>query len=147
MIATVLSACLVIGVPDGDSLKVKCPKRDAMSVRIAEIDAPEVAHAAFHIEQQPWGIESKAALAGLCLGKHATLHVVTHDRYGRTVAQVTCRRIDAGKSQVRTGNAWVYMPLKGTTMPALQVVAKGRKLGLWSLPNPVPPSQWRNGIR
>lgn len=141
----VLTGCLVIGVPDGDSLKVKCPKRDALSVRVAEIDAPEIKHPAFKIDEQPWGAESKASLTELCLKKPATLRVVTQDRYGRTVARVTCNRVNVAAHQVRTGNAWADFVLKDSKMPALQEQAQKARMGLWSLPNPIAPSEWRRG--
>jgi endonuclease YncB( thermonuclease family) len=33
--------CLVVGISDGDTLKVRCPDQPQMVIRLAEIDAPE----------------------------------------------------------------------------------------------------------
>jgi endonuclease YncB( thermonuclease family) len=138
--------CTVIGVPDGDSLKVTCTDRkSAMSVRLLEVDAPELAHPAFHIVEQPWGRESRAALTALCLKKPAVVHATSIDRYGRTLAHVECAGVDVNAEQVRAGNAWAYMPKRGSTLPKLQAAAQAGHAGLWSLPAPVRPSEWRAG--
>jgi len=78
-------------VPDG---------RVNVTVRIAEIDAPE--------QGQAWGTRSRQHLAVLCHGKPAILEPRTTDRYGRTVARVECDGMDASAEQVRAGMAWVF---------------------------------------
>lgn len=146
--SVLLVACLVLGVPDGDSLKVRCPARkNAISVRLAGIDAPELAHKAFGIAEQPGGRESKAALAALCLKQPATVRRVATDRYGRAVAKVTCNGIDVNAEQVRRGQAWAYLTPKGSPLPALQAQAGAAGLGLWALPKPIKPTDWRKGTR
>lgn len=144
MSTTLLLACLVFGVADGDSIKVRCPDQAAaISVRLVGIDAPEIEHKALHIAEQPWGRESKAALTALCLNQPATLHVKSLDRYRRTLATVECNGIDVNTEQVRTGNAWAYLASKRSALPAEQAKAQAAGVGLWSQPNPVKPSEWR----
>lgn len=144
MSSTLLLACLVLGVPDGDSLKVSCPDRKAaISVRIAEIDAPEIEHKAFHIAEQPGGRESKAALTALCLKQPAVLHQVATDRYRRMVAKVECNGVNAGEAQARAGHAWAFMAAKRSPIPALVAAAQAQRVGLWAAPHPVAPSVWR----
>lgn len=147
MTPLLLTACLIFGVADGDSVKAQCPGRPAMSVRLLGIDAPEIAHPALRIAEQPYGRESKAALTALCLGKTADLVVTKLDRYGRSLATVTCAGVDANAAQVRTGNAWAYLVPKRSPMRGLEDEAHLAGRGLWALPDPVPPSAWRKGLR
>lgn len=146
MSAVLFAACLVIGVADGDTLRVKCPNRvKAFQVRIAEIDAPELAHKAFGIALQPFGPESKASLVALCQGQAATVRRLGFDVHRRAVGQVQCAGVDVGSYQVTAGLAWAdttYL-LKGSAMPALEAQARAVQRGLWSDPAPIPPWLWR----
>lgn len=146
MSVAVFVLCTVIGVADGDSLKVQCKERQkTISVRLAEIDAPEREHKAFGIKQQPFGAESRANLASLCQGKPATVRRITFDRYGRTVAKVTCNGVDVNAEQVRAGMAWAYTPTLGkrSKMPAIEKAARDAHAGLWADPAAVAPWLWR----
>ena len=148
MSTSLLVACLVIGVADGDSMKVKCPARaNAISVRLAGIDAPEIVHKALRIEEQPGGRESKASLAEMCLKQPATLHRTATDRYGRMVAQVECAGLNVNAEQLRRGQAWAYMASKRSGFPRLEAKARADGVGLWAVPNPIKPSDGRKGIR
>lgn len=148
MSAVLLVACLVIGVADGDSMKVLCPARtNAISVRLAGIDAPEIVHKALRIEEQPGGRDSKASLAEMCLKQLATVHSTGTDRYGRTLAQVECNGTNVNAEQVRRGQAWAYMASKRSGFPKLEAKARADGVGLWAIPNPIKPSDWRKGIR
>ncbi len=58
--------CVVIGISDGDTLKVQCTTdqgQQSLTVRLAEIDAPE--------KSQPFGQRSKQHLSQLCFRKRA----------------------------------------------------------------------------
>ena len=149
MSTSLLVACLIIGVPDGDSLKVKCPERvKAFSVRLAGIDAPEIVHKGFHIAEQPGGREAKASLAELCLKQPATIHrTATDRRNGRMVAQVECGGVNVNAEQLRRGQAWAYMASKRSQFPKLEAKARADGVGLWAVPNPIKPRDWRKGIR
>lgn len=74
----------------------------------------------------------------------AVLKVVDIDRYGRTVARVTCNDVDANAEQIRRGMAWVYTRYaKDPTLPILEAEARAAARGLWSDPSPTPPWRWR----
>jgi micrococcal nuclease len=103
---------------------------------VAEIDAPE--------RRQPWGERARQRLAGLCFGKKADLVPATTDRYGRTVARVSCNSVDAGEAMVRDGYAWRYTPYSTTAaLGLLEAEARINRRGLWADANPVPPWTWR----
>ena len=129
--------CLVVAITDGDTLKVRCDNSRQKVIRLAEIDAPEKA--------QPFGDRSRQHLADLCFQKRAEVQPQARDRYGRTVARVTCEGKDADADQVRTGMAWAYTKyLKDPTIKALEVDARGDHRGLWADAAPIPPWAWRH---
>jgi endonuclease YncB( thermonuclease family) len=74
--------CLVVAITDGDTIKVRCGDESQATVRLAEIDAPE--------KRQAWGERSRQHLAQLCYERRAEVKPQTTDRYGRTVARVSC---------------------------------------------------------
>ena len=128
--------CLVVGISDGDTIKVRCADRPQMVIRLAEIDAPEKA--------QPFGQRSKELLSALCFKKQAEIRPSTRDRYGRTVARVLCAGTDANAAMVRSGMAWAYTRyLTDPQIQAMELVARRERLGLWAEPHPVPPWEWR----
>ena len=129
----------VVSVHDGDTLTVLIERRQ-VKVRLTDIDAPEL--------RQPFGSRSRQSLAELCFGKFASLDVRGHDRYKRTIAQVTCEGHDANAEQVRRGFAWTYTRYAPVDSPlyAMQNEARSAHRGLWSDPAPVPPWDWRRNV-
>lgn len=136
MTIEVLAACLIIAIADGDTLTALCNEQQQMKVRLAEIDAPEKA--------QSFGQRSKESLSRLCYRAEARIEIQTTDRYGRSVARVTCNGLDANAEQVRLGMAWVYDKyVKDKSLYAIQDAAKTGKVGLWADSSPLPPWEWR----
>jgi endonuclease YncB( thermonuclease family) len=134
-----LLLCLVIGIPDGDSLTARCEipsGHENVKVRLAEIDAPQ--------RGQPFGTKSRQALAALCFNEWAVVAPLNRDRCGRTVALVECRGKDAGTAQVEAGLAWAFARYKPSPeIKELQDKAKAARRGLWADEQPVPPWEWR----
>lgn len=131
-----LLTALVIAISDGDTLTVRPDGGEQMKVRVAEIDAPE--------SRQPFGAAAKRSLSDLCFKVRAEIRPTTRDRYGRTVARVTCRGQDAGAHQVSTGMAWVFdRYVTDRSLYRLQDEARAAGRGLWSEPAPVAPWEWR----
>lgn len=126
----------MVSVHDGDTLTVLIEQRQ-VRVRLTEIDAPEL--------RQPFGTRSKQSLSELCFGKIAELDIRSRDRYGRTLAQVTCAGKDANAEQVRRGYAWTYTRYARRDSPlyGLQLEAQAARRGLWDDPGPIPPWAWR----
>mgnify|MGYP001488326065 CR=1 FL=1 len=134
-----LLLCLVIAISDGDSLTARCPSETGhhnVKVRLAGIDAPEAG--------QPHSRRSRQALARLCHRQTAEIRTTATDHYGRSVAQVRCRGIDANASQVHSGMAWVatrHAP--PAHYKALEQDARTARRGLWADARPVAPWAWR----
>ena len=139
--------CLVVGISDGDTLTARCGRIGAyerVKVRIAAIDAPEKA--------QPYGQRSRQALSNICFREQALITDIDTDRYGRTVADVSCKGQDAGTHLVAEGWAWVYdfngiATRRGGGAFKLQDNARTQRLGLWAGAKPTPPWEWRRRQR
>ena len=128
----------VIGITDGDTLKVLTDQKRQVKIRLAEIDTPE--------KKQPWGNRAKQALSDLTFGKRVSVHPVTTDRYGRTVAHIYVDGKNVNREMVKGGNAWVYRKyLRDESLLAVEAAAKSAKLGLWGLPESqrTAPWEWR----
>lgn len=127
--------CLIVGISDGDTLTARCPDQ-TVKIRLAEIDAPE--------KKQPFGTKSRQALAALCFKQPAEILPQTRDKYGRTVARVSCNGRDASAAQLEAGLAWVYLKYStDPALPPLEAAARADRAGLWADPNPTPPWDWR----
>jgi endonuclease YncB( thermonuclease family) len=126
----------VVHVDDGDTLIVKTGSRET-KVRLVEIDAPE--------HDQPYGDRSKQSLIDLCLHQEATIEATNVDEYGRTLAHVRCKGVDANRAQVGAGMAWVYDHyVVDRTLYKVQSAARSARQGLWSDTDPIPPWDWRH---
>jgi len=131
--------CLVVGVTDGDTLTARCGMEapQTITIRLAEIDAPE--------RGQPFSARSKQHLASLCFRKQAEVRAKTTDRYGRTLARVTCAGTDANAAMVAAGMAWAFTKyITDPRLPELQASAMAKRAGLWADRSPVPPWEWRS---
>ena len=129
---------LVTEEQDGDTLTLVNWKA-TYKIRLADIDAPEW--------RQSFGKDSRASLFHMCGLKLATADTRGEDRYGRTLATVTCAGVDANAEQVKRGWAWVYIQYapKNSPLYALEREARLEKRGLWVDDEPVPPGDWRQG--
>lgn len=127
----------VVGIADGDTLTVLTditPRK----IRLAEIDAPE--------KKQAFGERAKLSLSDLCFNRHAHVSPGVTDRYGRTVARVSCAGVDASLHQVQHGMAWAYIRyLKDPAIAGAEQQARDASTGLWADTDPTPPWLYRKG--
>lgn len=128
---------VVTHVTDGDSLWVRPDAGGApREVRIHGIDAPEIC--------QPFGDQSRRALATQVLHRAVTVKSRAQDSYERTLANVTAGGQDVGGWMVRHGHAWSYrFRGKGGPYQAQEASARTERLGLWRSGYPVNPRQFR----
>ena len=125
----------VLHVVDGDTLTLS-EGDDVYSIRLSEIDTPEM--------DQPWGMESKAALTAKVYGAAVRVVVVDTDRYGRKIAKIWVGERDINRELVREGHAWVYERyLIDKTLLDDQVTVQSAGVGLWRDTKAIPPWQWR----
>ena len=133
----------VVGVSDGDTIKVLSAGNVETRIRLAYIDAPE--------KSQAFGQQSKKSLSDMVYGKDVTIEVIDTDRYGRKVGVVhsgppdaVADRFGVNKTQVDRGLAWVYR--RYSDDPVLiraESTARNAKIGLWADPQPIPPWDYR----
>jgi len=126
----------VVGVSDGDTIRVLTADKKSFRVRLSDIDAPE--------SSQAFGQRSKKALSDICFGKKAVVTVDQTDQYGRVLSRVACDGVDAQAYMVSAGMAWVYdRYVSDKSLYGLQEQAKSQGRGLWTDPNPTPPWEFR----
>ncbi len=140
-------------ISDGDTIKFTVTDGPntgtSMTIRLAGIDAPEIAHKK-NETGQPLGQESKAYLSNLCNSTSANIQVVSKDQYGRIVALIWIGQSCVNVSMVRAGMAEAYreylkdLPkgIKDAILTA-EINAKEEKLGIWSLETYTRPSIYR----
>jgi len=125
---------------DGDTLKVQNTATQALeTVRLWGIDAPE--------KKQAWGSESWKDCQSTWAGKPVVVLIKSVDRYQRVVAVVMVDGADMALGVLSRGHAWwatAYAPHE-ILYALAEGQAKDRGVGLWSLPKPVPPWEWRKG--
>ncbi len=127
---------IVTDVHDGDTITL-VNWQHTYRIRLTDIDAPELA--------QPRGKDSRASLFHLCALKRATAETAGEDRFGRTLARVTCAGMDANAEQMRRGWAWVFIRYAPKDSPLYAVEREARlgRIGLWADDAPMPPWEWR----
>lgn len=133
--------CTVIGVLDGDSLRVRCPGEAPFQVRIYGVDAPE--------RGMPFAARARQWMSRQAFGKQARIFPMETDRYGRMVARVRVDGDDLSLAIIGAGLAWHYRryaPDESELAEAERVARKARR-GLWSDPKPVPPWEHREFAR
>ena len=130
----------VVGVIDGDSLKVLRPGLGEVEVRLYGIDAPEF--------KQDFGRAAKKHLASLLSPAEVEVEILDEDTYGRPVVIVRQGELNVNEKIVRDGFAWVYRRYCKESFCGewllLESRAREEKLGLWQQEQPVPPWDFRH---
>jgi endonuclease YncB( thermonuclease family) len=127
---------LVIGVSDGDTLKVLDESKQQMVCRLYGIDAPE--------KSQPFGQASKRALSDLTFKRMVEIDVTGRDRYKRSICKVRLGRTDVNREQIYAGMAWMYRQYtKDLSYEAAENTARAQRRGVWSEASAVPPWEYR----
>ncbi|MFP4418186.1 MAG: thermonuclease family protein [Chitinivibrionales bacterium] len=131
----------VVGVIDGDSITL-LKDNQTIKIRLHGIDCPE--------RGQDYGTRAKQFTSGMCYGKNVTVIVRDTDHYGRQVGEVI---LDDGtnlnQSILAEGLGWWYEKYapRDSVLATLEHLARQHSRGLWKLPNPIPPWEFRHGSR
>lgn len=134
--------CKVVQVLDGDTVLVLDQYRSSRKLWLAGIDAPEL--------RQVFGSASRQHLEEQVLNKKVDVAFKTRDRYGRIIGHLVEDGRDINRLQISRGMAWYY-PNNPQELSkrdhgiyrATEQSARTEKLGLWSMPDPTPPWQYR----
>jgi endonuclease YncB( thermonuclease family) len=121
----------VTKVHDGDSIHITPAGAKRVVIRLAGIDAPEIA--------QAFGIASRDKLRSMILNRQARARCHKQDKYQRQVCVVTTVGADINLQMVQAGMAWHYKQYESEQSfserrqySAAQKNAQRNKLGLWA---------------
>lgn len=99
------------------------------------IDAPE--------KGQDFYQRAKQHLSSLIAGKTVKCRYEGTDQYKRKLMTVFLLGENINETMVRNGYAWQYKYNRDKIYEKLQAEAKAKKRGLWVMPNPIDPWQFR----
>ena len=121
----------VVRVVDGDTFDLLTAEKIRWRGRLAEIDAPEIS--------QPYGKESRAALAGIVLRQPVSFRLTALDKRGRMIGRTTVGNghsaVDVSAVLVQHSAAWAYLDyLTDQRFLMWERAARQRMLGFWALP-------------
>ena len=126
----------VTGIADGDTFTLLGQGKKQLKVRLYGIDCPE--------KKQDFGSVARNRLSEIIFGKQVQIQFRSYDRWGRTVGNVFCDGKSVNEMLLVEGLAWHFIKYDNNPgWSELEKKAREKKLGLWSIPNPVPPWEWR----
>lgn len=131
----------ILSIGDGDTVRVSSSQGETITVRLACIDAPEMA-------QAPYGENARRQLQALTpVGSAVTLLPVDRDRYNRVVAEVLTQNFNVNLTMVDAGAAVAYRQYLGNCNAEryleIENGARQNRLGFWNQANPVMPWDFR----
>ena len=136
----------VVGVTDGDTLTVLDTRFQQHKIRLVGIDAPE--------SEQPFGARAKQHLGSLVFGSAVTVVYEAQDHYGRTLGKVLINGKALNLEQIQAGLAWHSKAYQSDHSRAdreqyagAEANARSAHRGLWADRSPIPPWDWRRGVR
>ena len=124
----------VVGVTDGDMIKILTSEWQQIKVRLYGIDAPE--------KKQPYGTVAKRYLSDLIVGKTVQREELGKDRYKRVLGIVYLGDKDVNEILVLNGYAWAFTKYS-KIYESQEWQARSNALGLWRDKNPIKPEIWR----
>jgi endonuclease YncB( thermonuclease family) len=132
----------VVGVADGNTIKVLDHDKRQHKIRFDGIDAP--------VKGQASGFRSKENLAKLIYDRNALAECGKRNRPGREVRNVFDGSREEGLEQIRAGYAWWYRAYSNERSPddrnryeIAEHDARAERLALWRDPKPVPLREWQ----
>ena len=132
----------VVGISDGDTIKVLDSNKAEHKIRLMGIDAPE--------KSQAFGSASKQALSNYLYQREVTVEYKKKDRYQRILGKVILDKQDICLTMISDGMAWHYKDYEKEQSKTdrdlysqAELKARQAKIGLWQDANPVAPSAFR----
>lgn len=130
----------VVSIADGDTLTVLDETNTQHKVRLQGIDTPE--------SGQPFGTRAREALAEKVFQQRVDVSWSERDRYQRILGDVHAGGRWINRELVAEGWAWHYRQYSADPVLAeAEGTARAAGRGLWSDPHPIPPWDWRRGVR
>jgi micrococcal nuclease len=128
--------CMCIGISDGDTILVMNDGKET-KLKIDGIECPELG--------QDFGKKAKQFTSDLVLGKILEVNIKGLDKSGTIVALVFVENDDIGFELLKAGLAWHFKQYSSDPIYAsAEQEAKFDKIGIWSMPNPISPGDFRD---
>jgi micrococcal nuclease len=132
----------VVGVTDGHTITVMHDGRGEV-IRLYGVYCPE--------KEQDFSRKAKQFTSEMVSGKTVEVKPMGKDHYGRTLGMVFDDGRSLNEELVKAGLAWVYTRTCKervcTQWSQMQLDAGKNKVGLWSMPKPTAPWEFRRGER
>ena len=151
-------------ITDGDTVTLEGEKKTHFTIRLSDMDAPEIEHAEFTPRGcacktipfrpgQPGGKAATEALKNLVsVGDSVAAECYEIDRYGRMVCHIFKGKTNINLELIKNG--WGWLPRdKGDDFKTAWIrdpasydaerLAKQKALGAWGLPGQASPARWR----
>jgi len=129
----------VVSISDGDTITVLDSSKTQHKIRLYGVDCPE--------SHQDFGQKAKQFTSNMVFGQTVSVKSMDTDRYGRTVGLVNIGSKSLNEELVKNGMAWFYGQYCKVSFCSqwnqYQEDARSRNTGLWSMPNPIPPWEFR----
>ena len=140
----------VINVADGDTVTLLHAGFTKTTIRLASIDAPELAHPEMGPGKvgQPFADVSRQRLRELLGAQEIRAACIEQDRYGRSICELFVGSASINRQLVAEGLAWANQAASGRYLRdksfiAVELSARQAKRGLWAAPA-VAPWTWRD---
>ncbi len=130
----------VIEVLSGDTVVVNSIDDEQLTVRLAAIDAPE--------ENQPFAEAAREILADFVGDEHIlVLQTEIGQESDQIFGWIIKGELNINEYLVQRGYAWYdFRQLEDQRVADLQNRARSKRLNVWSVPNPVPPWDWKSEL-
>lgn len=125
----------IVSVTDGDTVILLDDTNTQHKIRLWGIDCPE--------KKQDFGNKATEKTKELTRNKKISVDVKGTDRYGRILGIVFAGSLNVNEELLKCGLAWKYKHTKFKLYDQLESEARGMKLNIWSVKNPVNPSDFR----
>ena len=136
----------VVGISDGDTIKVLDSNKTLHKIRLMGIDSPE--------KKQNFGSASKQALSNYIYQKKVIVEYQKKDRYQRILGKVILDKRDICLAMISDGMAWHYKDYEKEQTKTdrdlyrqAEQKAQKEKIGLWKDANAIQPSDFRRARR
>ena len=136
----------VVGISDGDTIKVLDSNKTLHKIRLMGIDSPE--------KKQNFGSASKQALSNYIYQKKVIVEYQKKDRYQRILGKVILDKRDICLAMISDGMAWHYKDYEKEQTKTdrdlyrqAEQKARKEKIGLWKDANAIQPSDFRRARR
>lgn len=127
----------IVAIKDGDTVVALLDNKTQETLRLADVDCPE--------NRQPFGKNAKQFTSSQVFGKNVTFYRVGKDRYRRTIAKIFYDNEKYLSAEIiKAGFGWwYYKASKNFKLKDVEILAKKKKLGLWSDKNAIAPWDFR----